>query len=201
MNEKTLFIGSQTGMLLYDVANPFALNRLSVFQHVRSCDPVVVEGNYAYVTLRSGSMCGGNANQLDIVDVENKTAPVLKKTYPMTNPKGLGIDDGILFVCDGPDGLKVYDAADVNAIDQHMISHFKNIKTYDVIPNNGLLFMVGDSGFYQYDYKNLNDIKLLSKILVSGISHVFTLLLLTVRCYTTESAVSTLRGFLLWNAD
>lgn len=168
MCDKTLFIGSQTGMLLYDATNPFALNRLSTFQHVRSCDPVVVEGNYAYVTLRSGSMCGGNTNQLDVVDVENKTAPVLKKTYPMTNPKGLGIDDGILFVCDGPDGLKVYDAADVNAIDQHMISHFKNIKTYDVIPNNGLLFMVGDSGFYQYDYKNLSDIKLLSKILVTG---------------------------------
>jgi hypothetical protein len=168
MYEKTLFIGSQTGMLLYDVTNPFALNRLSVFQHVRSCDPVVVEGNYAYVTLRSGSMCGGNTNQLDIVDVENKAVPVLKKSYPMTNPKGLGIDGGVLFVCDGPDGLKVYDASDVNAIDQHMISHFKDIKTYDVIPNNGLLFMVGDSGFYQYDYKNLNNIKLLSTIKISG---------------------------------
>jgi hypothetical protein len=154
-------------MFLYDVTNPFAINQLSTFQHVRSCDPVVVEGNYAYVTLRSGTSCGGFTNQLDVVNVENKELPALVKSYPMTNPKGLGIDNGILFVCDGPDGLKVYDASDVNKIDEHMISHFENIKTYDVIPYNGLLFMVGENGFYQYDYKNLNDIKLLSQIPVT----------------------------------
>lgn len=168
LNNKTLFIGSETGMYLYDVTDPFVISRLSVFQHVRSCDPVVVEGNTAFVTLRSGSVCGGNTDQLDVVNVENKAIPALIKSYPMTNPKGLGIDNGILFICDGPDGLKVYDASDVRKIDEHMISHFENIKAYDVIPNNGLLFMVGDQGFYQYDYTNLNDIKLLSLIPVDS---------------------------------
>jgi hypothetical protein len=170
MYDKSLFIGSQTGMLIYDVSNPYSLTRLSNYQHVQSCDPVVVEGNYAYVTLRTGNRCVGNINELNVVDIADQTNPFLKKSYPMTNPKGLGIDNGILFVCDGPDGLKVYDASDVTKIDEHQIAHFQDIETYDVIPVNGVLFMIGDDGFYQYDYQNLNDIKLLSHIPVSQIT-------------------------------
>jgi hypothetical protein len=164
MYGKSLFIGSQTGMHIYDVSNPYALNRLSTYQHVQSCDPVVVEGNNAFVTLRTGNACFGNINELNVVDISDKTNPKLTKIYPMTNPRGLGIDGNILFICDGPDGLKVYDASDVTKIDEHQLAHFKNIRTYDVIPVNGNLFMIGDDGFYQYSYKNLNDIKLLSHI-------------------------------------
>ena len=59
-----LFIGSQTGMHIYDNANPENPMRLSVFQHARVCDPVVVHDDIAYVTLRSGNQCGGFTNQL-----------------------------------------------------------------------------------------------------------------------------------------
>jgi hypothetical protein len=45
-----------------------------------------------------------------------------------------------------------------------MIARFSNINTYDVIPLNGYLFMIGDDGFYQYDYSNLNDIRQVSFI-------------------------------------
>jgi hypothetical protein len=48
-----------------------------------------------------------------------------------------------------------------------MIAHFKEIQATDVIPLNGLLFMIGEDGFYQYDYTSLSDVKLLSKIAVS----------------------------------
>ena len=44
------------------------------------------------------------------------------------------------------------------------IAHFKEIKTYDVIPLNKFLFMIGDDGFYLYDYDNLQDIKLSGSI-------------------------------------
>ncbi|HET8828856.1 MAG TPA: hypothetical protein VFM79_05925, partial [Pelobium sp.] len=49
-----LFIGSTTGMHIYDASNPLSPTKLSTYSHVTSCDPVIVEGNYAYVTLRSG---------------------------------------------------------------------------------------------------------------------------------------------------
>ncbi|MGC8802981.1 MAG: LVIVD repeat-containing protein [Bacteroidales bacterium] len=92
-----LFVGSQTGMLIYDLANPFQPQYITTYSHVRSCDPVVVEGNYAYVTLRTGTRCYGNVNRLDIVNISDIANPVLVKEYDMTNPHGLGIDNNLLF--------------------------------------------------------------------------------------------------------
>ncbi|MEZ4827701.1 MAG: hypothetical protein R3C61_15675 [Bacteroidia bacterium] len=161
-----LFLGSMTGMFIYSLdnpANPFQLSQLS---HVRSCDPVVVEGNYAFVTLRNGNgdRCEGFTNQLDVINISNITQPNLDYTYSMTNPSGLGIRNGILFICDGTSGLKVYDASDVSKINQNLLAQFKDIKVMDVIPLHNLLLAFGEGGLYQYDYSDLNDIKLISQI-------------------------------------
>lgn len=157
-----LFIGSRSGMHIYDNVTPSSPQYLSTFEHARSCDPVVVEGNYAYVTLRSGTECEGFNNQLDVIDIENLTHPSLVKTYPMINPHGLGIDQGTLFICEGQDGLKVLNASDpANVIEQ---KHFKNMHAFDVIPLGKVLLMIGEDGLYQYDYTNPDDLKLLSTI-------------------------------------
>lgn len=159
-----LFLGTTTGMMVYDLSSPATPTFLSVFTHINSCDPVVVEGNLAYVTLRSGTQCNGFTNQLDVVDISSVTNPFLVKSYPMFNPHGLGIDNHTLFICDGDAGLKVYDATDPMAIHMHQLAHFADIKTYDVIPYNGLLMMIGADGLYQYDYSNLDSLMLLSHI-------------------------------------
>ncbi len=52
-----LYLGTQTGMLIYDISNPSAPRYVSTYEHVQACDPVVVQGNYAYVTVRSGTNC------------------------------------------------------------------------------------------------------------------------------------------------
>lgn len=160
-----LFIGGQSGMHIYSIKNRTAPEFISLFQHARNCDPVVVEGDYAYVTLRSGNPeCDGFSNQLDVVDIKDLYNPSLLKTYPMKNPHGLGIRDTTLFVCDGDDGLKVYDARDKKAIDQNQLAHFKKINAFDVIPLYNILLMIGEDGLYQYDYSNVKDIRLLSLI-------------------------------------
>ena len=159
-----LMIGSMTGMFIYDISNPMYPSYMSEFSHAKACDPVVAEGNYAYVTLREGTNCGAVANELIVVDISNMYSLTAVKHYPMTEPHGLGIDNNTLFVCDGSDGLKIYDATDVTTINEHQIKQYKNIQATDVIPYNDVLMMIGTDGFYQYDYSNLNDIKLLSKI-------------------------------------
>lgn len=163
-----LFVGSRSGMHILDISSPEAPVTLSTYQHVNSCDPVVVDDDYAYVTLRSGTTCEGFTNQLEIIDIKNLKSPQLLKTYPMTNPHGLGIDNKTLFICDGSDGLKAFDAADILAIDQNQIAHYKNINAWDVIPFNNTLMMIGEEGIFQYDYSNPKDIKFLSKIEVSN---------------------------------
>jgi hypothetical protein len=159
-----LFIGSQTGMFIYDLSNPMSPNYLSQFAHVTSCDPVVVQGERAYVTLRGGTQCNGFTNQLDVLNIANLLNPVLIKSYPMEGPYGLGIDDNTLFICDGDAGLKVFDATDDLKIDQNQLAHFKDINAFDVIPLNGLLLMIGSDGLYQYDYVDAENINLVSKI-------------------------------------
>jgi hypothetical protein len=122
-----LFIGSSSGMHILDISSPESPAKVSTYVHIRSCDPVVVDDKYAYVTLRSGTACQGFTNQLEVIDITDLKAPELLKTYPMTNPHGLGIDKSTLFICDGRDGLKAFDASDVYKIDQAPLAHYKDI--------------------------------------------------------------------------
>jgi hypothetical protein len=145
-------------------ANPSAPEYISQFSHMSSCDPVVVNGNYAYVTLRSGNLCGDAQSQLDVIDISDIQSPQLIKEYPMTEPYGLGIDDSVLFVCDGSAGLKIYNASDPYTIAANKLAEYPDIHTFDVIPLGGVLLMIASEGLYQYDYSDLQNITQLSFI-------------------------------------
>lgn len=161
-----LFIGSQTGMQIFDNSNPSHPEWVSTYTHIQSCDPVVVEGNYAYVTLRDGNTCRNGQNLLDVIDISNISQPTLVQSYPMQNPHGLGIDGSNLFICEGDFGLKVFDATDPKEV--KLRKHIKDMRTFDVIPNNKLLLVVGQDGLYQYDYAEADTLKLLSKISIEN---------------------------------
>ncbi|MBK9190108.1 MAG: hypothetical protein IPM77_00685 [Crocinitomicaceae bacterium] len=103
-----LFMGTTTGMLIYNTTNPAMPEYVSEVNHMTACDPVVVQGNYCYVTVRSNSFCAGDLNQLDVIDISDINNPVLQKSFEMTNPHGLGISGNALFICDGEDGLKIF---------------------------------------------------------------------------------------------
>jgi len=166
LTEKNMFLGTRTGMIIYDITNPYSLVRMSTYNHLRSCDPVVVDDTLAYVTLRSGTNCGGSINCLDVINIKNLTAPSLIKSYPMTSPHGLGKDGDLLFICDGNAGLKIYDASDPNNISSHLIYTYPGINAFDVIPIGNVLVLIGEDGLYQYDYSNVQDISLLSSIMI-----------------------------------
>jgi hypothetical protein len=156
-----LFLGSMRGMYIYDISSPDKPQFVSEFQHGTACDPVVVDGDYAYVTLRGGNGCGATESGLFIVDISNISSPELKISYPMDSPYGLGIKNEKLFVCDGDSGLKVYDKTDVENLVS--LNHFKDINTFDVIPLEETLLMVGDGVLYQYEYLT-DTIQLLSTL-------------------------------------
>ena len=157
-----LFIGSTAGMYIYDVSTPGSPVKQSQFTHVRSCDPVIADDNTAWVTLRSGTTCGGTINQLQAVNITDITKPSLINTYNLTNPFGLSKEGNVLFICDGKDGIKVFDAAD--AANVKLMKHITGMETYDVIAWNYKALVVAKDGLYQFDYSNLNNIRLLSKI-------------------------------------
>ncbi len=159
-----MFLGTTTGMVILDISNPLIPATKTFFNHARSCDPVIVDDTLAYVTLRSGTTCGSSVNCLDVVNIKKINSPSVVATFAMTNPHGLGKKGDLLFVCDGDAGLKVFDASDPKTVGNRLIYTYANINTYDVIPVGDLLVMVGDDGLYQYDYSDIRNIRLLSKI-------------------------------------
>ncbi len=162
-----LFFGTTTGMLIYTISDPENPAYVSSTSHFYGCDPVVVEGNYAYVTVKGGSTCRSVwESQLEVIDISTIAHPKTIKTYPMTDPNGLGIDGNTLFVCDGKAGLKIYDANDKNTISAHLLGNEK-IHAYDVIPYLNIAIVVGNDGLYQYDYSNPKKLKLLSVLTIT----------------------------------
>ncbi|MFD1615233.1 hypothetical protein [Gelatiniphilus marinus] len=154
-----LYLGSTRGMYIYSLANPAAPEYVSEFVHWESCDPVVVDGDYAYVTLRGGNLCGQQESVLEIIDISDKTKPTLAVRYGLENPYGLGIKGNMLFVCDGTAGLKLFDKTD--PLNISMTKNLKNIQATDVIPLENTLIMIGGNTLYQYQY-GINDVKLIS---------------------------------------
>ena len=159
-----MFMGTPTGMLIYSVADPLKPEYQSMMWHVYGCDPVVVEDDIAYVTVHAGNNCGQNFNELIILDVKDVKNPQPIVSYTMTKPKGLGIDNGTLILCD--DGLKIYNASDPQTLMANRLAHYSGMEGYDVIPHDNVLMMIADDGIYQYDYSNLKEIKQLSKLAV-----------------------------------
>jgi hypothetical protein len=165
--DSLLFIGSQTGMYIYRISNRYIPQYLSTATHIRSCDPVVAQENYAYVTLNSNNVgCGRSTNVLQIYDITDLENPeFVKEIIGFISPMGLGIDGDKLFVCD--QGLKVYDISNrtspLQTDDLHSAGVHDAYDAYDVIPLDGVLILVASSGIYQLDYTG-ESLKLLSKI-------------------------------------
>jgi hypothetical protein len=164
LKDKNMFLGTTTGMIIYDIAVPSAPVYKTNFRHARSCDPVIVDDTLAYITLRSGTTCGGVLNNLDILNVKDISKPVMVVSYGMTNPHGLGKSGKLLFVCDGTAGLKIFDATNPKELLTRVVKTYPGINAFDVIPLGSVLVMIGDDGLFQYNYTDIQNITLLSKI-------------------------------------
>jgi hypothetical protein len=164
--ENKLFIGTNNGMHIFnatDASNPI---KLSTYSHVIACDPVVVQGKYAYVTLRTGNFCRQAVNQLEVVDIEDPTQPKQVAVFPMQNPHGLSVSGHNLFLCEGTFGIKSFNITDKNAIGNNLLQHLDNIKSFDVIAGPKSLIVTGEDGIYQFNYSNASRLTQLSKIKV-----------------------------------
>jgi hypothetical protein len=150
-----LFIGSIDGMYIYSITNPAQPVLLSQARHVRSCDPVVANDSIAFVTLLGGQPCGAVEEGLYIYNVSNITSPLLIKKHLMPTPRGLGLADSILYVCQKNNGLSIFN---VSAPATPVLR--KKLTTYifeDVIPYNNLLICYISTGLVLYDITNRTD--------------------------------------------
>jgi hypothetical protein len=160
-----LFIGSINGVYIYDISDPQGIIFLSHYEHITSCDPVVANDSFAFVTLNSQSSCRWQtgANRLDILDISNIVNPELLVSKQLQDPKGLAVEGNYLFVCNGTIGLNIYDISNIYQLDR--VSGIVGIDAYDVILYNNILILIGKNGLFQYNYDNIYQLEPLSNIL------------------------------------
>jgi len=61
-------------------------------------------------------------------------------------------------------GLKIYNSADL--MDLILIEQITDIIPHDVILNDGIAIVITSEGLYQYDYSDVDNIKIVSEILL-----------------------------------
>jgi len=158
-----LFIGSASGLFIYDIAPDGTPEYISEYQHFTSCDPVATDGEFAYVTLRNANDCNINAgiNVLEVIDVSDIQNPVMLMQYEMQSPMGVGIRNDILFVCDVDAGLKIFNAQNspyltpITTLD---------IEARDVIMLETTALVLAPNKIFQVDFSDINDIKIVGSI-------------------------------------
>lgn len=156
-----LYIGSQNGMFIYSLSNPEAPRELAAVSHFRACDPVIANNTHAFVTLDGSAGCGNTISALEIYDITEITNPVLVSSRTLTAPKGLGLFNNYLFVCD--DDVKIFD---ITNPEESVLVKAINISAFDVIIRENQLFIIGENNLYQYqlDETDIDNIVPLSVI-------------------------------------
>ncbi|MDG5492758.1 LVIVD repeat-containing protein [Psychroserpens sp. SPM9] len=160
-----LYLGGTNGMFIHSIENPATPEYISQFSHWEGCDPVVVDGDYAYLTLRGGNECGQELSVLEVIDVSDKLYPTLVAQHVLDNPYGLGFKANNLFVCDGSSGLKIFDKT--NPLELQILDTFTEVQATDIIPLNDRLLVISENALYQYEYDTENTITLVSTFILN----------------------------------
>ena len=155
-----MFIGATNGMHIVGLQDEFNPIYASSFTHSTGCDPVVVEGNTAYITVRGGNTCGAIEDQVNIIDVTDINTPIEYSTYFLSSPYGLGIKNHILYVCNDS-GINVFDAQNPNEI---VLQNTIETTSKDVIPLSSHLIAVGENVIHQYNYTDNFGLELISTL-------------------------------------
>ncbi|MDI1256349.1 MAG: hypothetical protein PSV16_09620 [Flavobacterium sp.] len=143
-----LFAGATSGMFIIDATDEFNPAFISGFSHATACDPVVVNGTTAYITVRGGSSCGAIEDQVNVLDISDINNPTLLSTYLMNGPRGLGVKGNTVYIC-GDNGLNIFDASNPSGLS---LENAYVDDVTDVIPLESHLITVGPNKITQYAY-------------------------------------------------
>ncbi len=162
-----LFIGTNSSVDIYNVSDPSNPHIESSFWHATSCDPVYpVNERTAYATLRTGEFveCPGDVNELVVLDVSVPDFAQQVQGIEMISPYGLTMINETLYVGEGSNGLKVFDAS--NERNLKLLKWDQTVDAYDVLAHptlSHILLIAGPDGLSQYQI-GTEEFQLVSRI-------------------------------------
>jgi hypothetical protein len=149
-------------MFIFDRTRPWKPQYVSDIQHFRACDPVVVEGDVAFVTLRGGNRCGDTESVLLCIDIADIGNPRVMGREDLLTPWGLAVDRSKLYVSTGSNGFELFDVS--APADPHLLKQFDHGTTRDFIWSGTTLYVMGDNHVSIYDAADPAAPVLLSRI-------------------------------------
>lgn len=161
-----LFVGTRNSMEVFSIINRAQPQQVGSFFHANSCDPVYPDGDVAYVTLRTGDFadCPGDVNALLVLDINDVGFPTQIQEIVMESPYGMSLLADKLYVGEGANGLKVFDATDRRNL--KLETSDPKVEAYDIIrhPNRtDLILIAGTNGLQQYKIDG-GDLSLMSEL-------------------------------------
>lgn len=163
-----LFVGTNSSVDIFNISdreNPYLQ---SSYFHMTSCDPVLpVNETTAYVTLRTGdfSECPGDDNELLVIDISQDEYVEEVQEILMESPYGMSLIGNKLYVGEGTNGMKVFDASDRRNLT--LLNTDQSVTAYDVLshPNRSdVLLIASPDGLIQYQLGINSDLLLISNI-------------------------------------
>lgn len=161
-SDSHLFVGGSLGMYVFDRKDPKRPVEVGKVEHARACDPVVVSGEMAFVTLRSGAECGTTLDELMSVDISNPSSPHVVARRPTATPYGLAVTDGLLYVSNGNSGFELVDVSDPSDPVRKNVWH--GMATRDFIWSGDVLYVLGTDDLKIYDVRVPENPVLLSTV-------------------------------------
>ena len=164
-SQNLLFLGGFRGMYIYDRSDPRHPKAIGQIQHTTACDPVVVTGSTAFITLRQ-SGCGGAADELMCVSIKDPRTPRILGEKPLTTPYGLAVQNQQLYVSHGESGYSLMDVS--QPTEPSVQATWVGSPTRDFIWSGNTLFVLSDHNVAIYDVSDPLTPRLLSKVEPDG---------------------------------
>jgi hypothetical protein len=147
--DQYLFLGGTQGMSIYDRTNPASPTLIGNVTHFRACDPVVVSGSVAYVTLRGGNGCGETRDVLLTVNIADPARPSVVAEKELATPFGLAVREPFLYVSTGTSGYTLLDVTRPTA--PAPLGAWAEWPTKDFLWSNDVLYVLGFDDLRIYD--------------------------------------------------
>ncbi len=157
-----LFIGSNDAIFIYGLSNPEQPILISQFRYfIPGKDPVVAIDSVAYSTTRNLNGPGGTLN---VVNIKNLDAPMSMGGVALASPYGLAINGNALYVCNGSNGISIFDRRDVYR--PVLAREFTSVNEtfYDLIVRGNIMVCYIRSGIVLLDVSNPLQPILISKL-------------------------------------
>ncbi|MGL1901516.1 MAG: hypothetical protein OCC49_05240 [Fibrobacterales bacterium] len=148
ISNEMLFLAGYEVIQLVDLTNPSNPGVGDPLRGITHCDELIVVEDFLYASSVRNKECYSRNNGLTIVNISDKSEPVIEEVYSMDGPTDIEIVDGFLYVCDGRAGFKIYT---VEGAELDLVAQIDSIVVETVSVIDLVATLIGEDGIYIYD--------------------------------------------------